>query len=257
GQATENIEKYNFSFTGELLRDFTWNDLADWYLETAKVEGDKEEILNYILNTILKLWHPYMPFVTEAIWQEVYGKSSFLMVQRWPIFLSKETYSEEESAAHQIGADDFEQIRNLITSVRALRADYKIEPAKKLSVLIVAGDRTKLLEQNVDLIRHLARLDKVEIESKAKKPEDSIGCVSGVMEIFIYAKGIVDFAKEKARLEKEIEDINRYTDGLEKILSNSEFAQNAPAEVVEKEKLKLSEASEKITKLSKQLDSLK
>jgi len=251
GQATENLEKYNFSITGEILREFTWNDLADWYLEIAKIEGDKEEILNYILNTILKLWHPFMPFVTETVWQEIYGKDLFLMVQKWP------ASAPLGGAMAGKPSSDFGVIKDVITSIRTLRADNKIEPAKKLNAVIGAGGSVGLLEQNSEIIKYLARLEKMEISEKAQKPADSIGCVSGLLEIFIDTKGVVDLDKEKIRLEKEIAEIKKYIIGLEKKLSNAEFAQNAPPAVVEKEKAKLSEAKEKGEKLLKQFDNLK
>ncbi|HCM53519.1 MAG TPA: hypothetical protein DIS59_01045 [Candidatus Magasanikbacteria bacterium] len=83
-EVTEHIEQYRFSPAAETLRDFTWNEFADWYLEIAKIEGNKTAVLNYVLNTVLKLWHPYMPYVTEAIWQELYGEEHLLMVEHWP-----------------------------------------------------------------------------------------------------------------------------------------------------------------------------
>ena len=150
-ETSENIEKFNFSMAGEKLRDFTWGELADWYLEIAKVEGGKSDILNYILNTILKLWHPYMPFVTETIWQEVYGADKMLMVEMWA-----------ESKKANAKVKDFEVVVAAVTTIRSLRAQFKIEPAKKIGAFINAGSKEKLLKENEEIIKALARLEKIE-----------------------------------------------------------------------------------------------
>lgn len=228
-----NIEKFNFSMAGERLRDFTWGDLADWYLEIAKVEGNKSEILNYILNTILKLWHPYMPFVTEAIWREVYGTDKMLMVEKLA-----------ESKKVKIKTKDFEIIKGIITNIRSLRAEFKIEPAKKIGANINAGNKEKLLKNNEEIIKALARLEKLEF-------------VKSGAEVSLDMAGAVDVAKEKPRLEKEIQELKKYVAGVENKLSNQEFVNNAPKEVVEKEKEKLNEAKSKLEKLQEQLNNLK
>jgi valyl-tRNA synthetase len=175
---TNNLEVYNFSYAGERLRDFTWSDLADWYLEIAKVEGGKSDMLNYILNTILKLWHPYMPFVTETIWQEVYGQGAMLMVEAWP------------TAKKSKDAGEFETIAKLVTSIRSLRSDNKIEPAKKLNALII-GKKTKLIEENSEVIKALARLEKLEIVAKGVKPAQAVGFVEGGFEVYLDLGGVV------------------------------------------------------------------
>lgn len=244
---TESVEKYNFSFAGEKLRDFTWNELADWYLEIAKIEKNKSEILNYILNTILKLWHPFMPFVTESIWGEIYGKDEILMVDKWPV-------SDEIKTA---GVKDFDILKDTITGIRALRADYKIEPAKKLNALISAGEHVKLFEDNREVVSRLARLEKLTIDAKITKPEGTVNFVTGETEVFVEVVEVVDVSKETERLQKEIDGVAPYVASQEKKLSNESFTGNAPPQVVEAEKKKLAEAKEKLAKLNQQLEALK
>jgi valyl-tRNA synthetase len=247
-QVTDNIEKYNFSFAGEQLRDFTWNELADWYLEIAKIEGNKSEMLNYILNTILKLWHPFMPFVTEAIWGEVYGNERMLMVEKWPLsVIPTEPEGRVEESLVQ-----FQTIQKIITGIRSIRAENKIEPAKKLNVMMSAGDTVTLWQENAEVIKGLARLESLIIEEKTEKPANAIGFVESGVEVFISLEGVLDVAKEKERLTKEIAQLKGYVAGLEKKLSNKEFVNNAPAEVVEKEKAKLEEGKSKLEKLEGQ-----
>lgn len=236
---TKLLDRYDFSLTIEILRNFTWTEFADWYVEIAKVEGNKEEILNYILNTILKLWHPFLPFVTEQIWSEVYGEKEMLMVTKWP---SPANVSANES--------EFDKVRNIITGIRSLRSENKIEPVKKLNAVLV-GSNVELLVSNSEIIKSLARLEKLEIVGSFKKPETAVGFVEGGIEVFVDLAGVVDMEKEKERIAKEVESLEKYILGLENKLSNTEFVKNAPVAVVEKDKQKLLEAKEKFNKLKK------
>ncbi|MDO8499785.1 MAG: valine--tRNA ligase [bacterium] len=266
------LDNFQFSGAADLLRTFTWDQLADWYLEIAKIEGNtqlspparggeaegeggnsKSEILNYILNTVLKLWHPFAPFVTEAIWKEIYGVDAMIMVEEWPRFvIPTEAAGRVEESLKQ-----FEMIKSVIIGIRSLRAENKIEPIKKLDCVIVAGDKEKLLSENIEIIKGLARLDQLLINQSTNKPINSISFVESGVEVYIDLAGAVDTEKEKARLEKEIAEIKPYAEGLKKKLSNAEFVNNAPLAVVEKEKQKLAEAEGKLSKLSGQLANLK
>ena len=239
---TDHIEKYQFSLAGEILRDFTWSELADWYLEIAKVEKDKDEVLNYVLNTVLKLWHPFMPFVTEAIWQQVYGDDEMLMVAKWPA-------KQMVYPAH-----GFDLMQRVVTGIRAIRNDYKIAPAKKVEVIIAGDDGT--LEKNNAIIAALARAEKIEFTKKAKKEDGYAGFADGAIEVFINLKDVVDLSKEKARLEKEIGKVKPYMQSLEKKLINKGFTESAPESVVNTEKRKLAEATETLNKLEAQLKTL-
>ncbi len=242
---TKNLDSFDFSYAAESLRDFTWNDLADWYLEIAKIEGGKAEVLNYILNTLLKLWHPYTPFVTEAIWQEVYGEEQLLMVAPWPtIQRSEDVIGTEEQ---------FELMKRIVTGVRNLRSEYNIEPAKKVAVTISAGKQIELLQKNVEILKGMARLENCTIEKTIAKPDGAVGFIESEVEVFMDLSGSVDLEKEKERIQKEIALIEPYVISLEKKLANDEFVNNAPAAVVEGEKKKLEEAREKLKKLQEQL----
>lgn len=260
-QATAGLETYQFSPVGEMLRDFTWNDLADWYLEIAKVENglqtadnglqqNKSEILNYILNTLLKLWHPYMPFVTEQIWQEVYGKESVLMVEKWPITVETTRWGISSTDTNQ-----FAIIQNIITAVRSIRAQQQIEPAKKVNVLISAGEHAQILQENVAVITALARLENCQIEKTITKPDGAIAVVESGVEIFVDVSGAIDVEKEKARITKELAEVEPYIAQLEAKLAG-DFTKNAPVAIVEKEQQKLTDAKEKFTKLKDQLSKL-
>ena len=240
---TEDLESLRYSLAATKLTEFTRDDLADWYLEIAKVEGNKDEILNYILNTVLKLWHPYLPFVTETIWSSVYGDDQMLMVAKWP----------KADAVQQ--QTSFETLRKSVVGIRSLRNEYKIEPAKKVGAIIVDGDNA--LKDNQEVLSRLARLEQVEFADSEPQETGYASFVEGGAKIFVHVAGAMDVEKETARLQKEIESIAPYIMAQTKKLSNKQFTDNAPQAVVAKEQQKLKEAKDKLAKINDQLAMIK
>jgi valyl-tRNA synthetase len=241
---TGDLDKCTFSSAGERLRDFTWDSVADWYLEIAKIEGDKQDILNYILNMILKLWHPFMPYVTETVWKEIYGEESILMVEKYPVV--------QGSSAGSDTLNQFFTLQRIITKIRAVRTEYKIEPAKKLKA-VMHTDQGELIESNKAIFLRLANLEDLEINGK--NPDGAISFVESGVEVHLDLASAVDTEKEKARIEKEIASVEPYVKSLTAKLAG-DFAKNAPEKIVEGEKQKLAEAEEKLRKLQEQLSSL-
>lgn len=239
-----DLKNYRFSQAGERLRYFTWSIVADWYLEIAKIEGGKDDILNYLLNTLLKLWHPYMPYVTETLWKEMYGEESILMVENYPKGLI-------HAVPEELGWFDV-LILQVIPKIRAVRTDYKIEPSKKVKV-VMNTKLNNLIEQNKAIFLRLANLE--ELTTNAEKPEGSISFVESGTEVHIDFSGAVDTEKEKARIEKEIATVEPYVKSLTAKLAG-DFAKNAPEKIVEAESQKLKDAEEKLHKLQEQLSSL-
>ena len=246
-EVTKLMDNYEFSLALEKLREFTWSDFADWYLEISKIESDKKDILNFVLLRTIKLWHPFIPFVTEAIWDEVNNGEKLLMMEKWPTVIARKRRGGADAAIQ------FGLIKNIITGIRSLRADYKIDPVKKLKAVISAGKKQKLIEENSKVIIGLARLDSLEY---GRLPAGSVGFVVGGVEVFVDLSGVVDLEKEKTRLKGEIDGLEKYLNGLEMKLGNESFVKNAPKEVVEKEKMKMKETKEKLEKLKTQLKSL-
>jgi valyl-tRNA synthetase len=240
------MDKYEFAQAGELIREFVWGEFADWYLEIAKIEEEKGEekdlILRYVLANILKLWHPFIPFVTEAVWGNM-GNDKDLIVSSWP----------EIGESHKDAEIEYDKLKDVIVAIRNLRTENKIEPAKKINVSIINENET--IKQNLHLIRSLAKAENVEFVNK--KPEQSVGTVVNGVEIYILLTGLVDLDKEKERITKEIEALKAYLNGLDKKLNNSEFVSNAPKEIVDLEKEKQAQAEDKLQKLSAQLEQLK
>jgi len=246
----DNLEKYQFSQAAERLTEFTWNDLADWYLEVAKFEDNKEVkswILNNILKDLLKLWHPFIPFVTEAIWSEC--AKSMLMAEKWPL---AKNYALE---INKHNSSDFEIIKKIIFSIRNARAENKIEPAKKIKAVIYAKNQAEFIESQEVLIKSLRTgIDNLEIKNGGEKIDKAI--FIAVNDIEIYLLNAVDEAKEKIRLEKEIANLEKYIAGLESKLSNADFVAKAPSVVVTKQRKDLAEAQTKLAEIQKHLKTL-
>lgn len=240
---SDDLDSFRYSMAATRLTEFTKDDLADWYLEIAKVEGNKDDILNYILNSLLKLWHPFMPFVTEAIWSEVYGEEQLLMVEKYP----------KAKACEEIL--DFEVLRNIITKSRALRGEYKIEAAKKVDVVLVGN--SQVINENQEVFKRLVRIENLEFKESLDDKEGYASFVESGVEVYVHVAGAMDVEKELARLEKEIEKVTPFIMSLSKKLENKEFTDNAPEVVVKKEQEKLDEAQDKLEKLKKQLKQLK
>ena len=244
----KNLDNFQFSAAGEALQQFTWNDFADWYIEIAKIEKDKDDILLHVLQTILKLWHPYCPFVTEELWKNF--NAGLLMISAWPDLADRADWSS--------ATDDFELVQNIITAIRNLRGENKVEAGKLAKVTIITQKQKELIESQSAIIKKLARLEELAVASSdSAKPQGSVGTVLSDMEIYLDLAGLVDVAAEKTRLAKEIAEAESYVACLEAKLSNTEFVSHAPSAVVEKEKTKLFMAQEKVVKLKEQLNNLK
>ncbi|MBI4994711.1 class I tRNA ligase family protein [Candidatus Peregrinibacteria bacterium] len=246
---TGKLEHYDFSNAGRSLRTFTRSHFADWYLEFVKNRKDriKDQVLMYVLKDLLKLWHPFMPFVTEAIWQEM-GMKTTLMIAKWPV--------QDKKLIDEKAEKEFAVIVDVVTKIRNLRAEYKVEPVKKVDIEIKNADKlveSKLVESK-DIIMTLGRVGNLRFVTK--KPEQAAPAIIGKIEIYMLLAGLVDVEKEKERLEKEKNNLENYIAGLERKLGNAEFVKNAPEKVVDAEKTRLTEAKEKLEKILEQIKDL-
>jgi valyl-tRNA synthetase len=253
-----DIEEYRFSQAGERLREFTWNDFADWYVELSKFETNAEKniILTKVLKDLLILWHPFIPFVTEEIWQQMPARNAahnvagggnkyLLIVEPWP----DSNFYKDITAAKD---NEFEKIINIISAIRNARAENKVEPAKKVEAIIFAGKNLDLIKSHDVLIKSLRTgIEKLEIKDKGSNPGNAIKVVESGVEIYLI--DAVDKEKEGERIKKEIENLEKYIKGLEGKLKNKSFVENAPETVVKQEKNKLKEAEDKIKKLKESL----
>ncbi len=248
--ATENLDKYNFSIVGERVYEFTWSKLADWYLEISKIDSkDKssDEILLYILQNLLKLWHPFCPFVTEEIWKQL-NTDELLMVQSWPAFKGK-----PENKVQQ----EFSLIQEIVSGIRNLRSESRIQPGQKINAVIISSKYEKIIKEQAPIIETLARIQELKVLAKGKKPSESLSLILPKVEVYLPVAGMIDIKKEIVRLEEEAKRLSDFINHLEVKLTNEKFVAKAPKEIVEIEKQKLKDNQENLEKINQQLKSLK
>ncbi|MGW8185303.1 MAG: valine--tRNA ligase [Candidatus Moraniibacteriota bacterium] len=251
---TADLEKYSFSLAGEKLQEFTKNDFADWYLEVAKFEGnlaEKNIILGKILKDLLKLWHPFIPFVTEEIWTKL-NADKLLLIENWP---TAEDWNKIIAKDNNTDSDVFEKTQLIITAIRNLRAENKIEPTKKLKTIIYAGDDFEQIKDAEILIKNLRTgVGELIIEKSGEKPAEALYTIVGGIEIYLINE--IDKIAEQKRIMGELENLKKYTSGLEQRLSNKEFIKKAPAQIVAQENEKLLQAKTNISEMEKYLEKL-
>lgn len=243
-EVTEDIDHFRFSDAGLKIYDFTWGEFCDWYLEIAKGTQQNLTLLHYVLETILQLLHPFVPFVTETLWEHL-GKKTLLISEQWPAVERKWIFSTEASA--------MEVIISVISGIRTIRHESNIPPAQKLKVFLVSAKWNMLLEEKKEVITRLARLESLTVVQKrpAIHPALTQIAASGVG-IIIPAEGIIDIASEQKRLQEEEENTERYMKALAAKLSNQQFVKRAPQQIVEEERKKLQETEEKLKLLQAQ-----
>ncbi len=262
------FQNFQYGQAGQQIYEFLWNDFADWYVEIAKGQMQNEatkqqtvETLVRVFDISLRLLHPFTPFITEEVWGHL--RTALLeapisdIAKDWPVALIVAKFPEprDPEGWEESKIADFTLIQELVRSIRNLRAEKNIAPSKKLAANISAGDNTDLLKDQAQMIASLAGLDFSLLsiqESLTEKPEDAAVLVVGSVEIYIPLAGTVDLATDKPRLEKELKEAQSHIERLEKLLS-SDFANKAPAALVQKEREKLDGYKDTAEKIKAQL----
>ncbi len=254
-EVTDDLEKYNFSLAGEKLQNFTKNDFADWYLEVAKFENNQVEkniILAKILKDLLKLWHPFIPFVTEEIWSN-FNQAKLLLIETWPTLENWDDIVGENIETERY---IFTKIQAIVTAIRNLRAENKIEPTKKLKTIIYTGNDFEIIKNEGILIKNLRTgVGELVIKKNGEKPAEALYTIASGIEIYLINE--IDKVAEQQRIQTELSNLKKYTTDLAQRLSNKEFAKKAPAQIVVQEKEKLAKAQSDILEMEKYLEKLK
>ena len=271
--ANRLFENYQFGEAGRQIYDFFWGEFADWYVEIAKLQlnqgGDRAYYTAYtltrVLDTCLRLLHPFTPFVTEELWQHLKNAAAahsdrLAPKQGWEEALITAQWPEpREEEGWEAGVTvEFGLVQEIVRSLRNLRTEKKIEPGKRIPAIIAAGDRLPILEAQKSAIAALAYLDLAQFSltaELAEKPQGAASLVVQGVELYLPLAGTVDAVAEKTRLEKELAEAQSHIQRLEGLLS-SPFAQKAPAAVVDKEREKLATYLETAQKLRDQLANL-
>ena len=241
-EVTENMERYELGVAAQKVYDFIWDSYCDWYIELTKtrLQGEDEDsklraqqVLCYVLTETLKLLHPFMPFITEEIWQALPHSGDYLMLQQWPQHRAELDFPEEEKA--------MELIMDAIRGVRARRAEMNVPPSKKAQLTVSTLERA-VFEQGIPFFKRLAYASDVTVEGVADAGSDDAMTAQGMVTVTTHAARLfmplaelVDLEKEKARIEKELKKNRAELDKLEAKLGNPGFVNKAPAHVVEAE----------------------
>ena len=262
-EVTKDIETYQFGEMARELHAFFWNEFCDWYIEFSKAslreEGDArlqtQRNLVYVLDNALRLLHPAMPFVTEAIWENVphaEGEAPALMMAKWP---------EPESLASLVDEESERAVSllcDVVSAVRSTRARYGISPKQELDVVIRAdGATTEVLDGLKLQISSMGRVAGLDLRTAdAEKPAESACVVAHGCEVYCVLTGLIDFEAERARLTKERASLQKDEAKFAKKLSNPGFLAKAAPEIVEKDTAKLVELRDKLARVEEQLAEL-
>ncbi len=253
---TEAINEYEINNAAKIIYSYVWNDFCDWYLELSKFRlyNAADEVKSALLSRavslfeeMLKLVHPFMPFITEEIWQlldERKYKDS-ISIQEFPKYYG---ILVDENAEKNV-----EFLQNIITAIRNIRGEMNLPPSKLINVML----KTNMINsEHVSYIKSLVKIDKLTVDANIEKPKTSASAVVKDCDIFVPLEGLIDLKIERTRIEKEITRISGSLEGVKKKLSNEEFVAKAPAEVIDREKTKMSDWKKSLEKLEAILSDL-
>jgi valyl-tRNA synthetase len=259
------LNNYRFNEAANLLYAFLWHEFCDWYLELAKpvlvnskqltvnIKKQKEitqVILYTILEKFLRILHPFMPFITEEIWQKLPHEGESIMVQPWP--------HVQENIIDKKTELQMELVINIIKSIRYLRSQIELKPNQKVSVSVYPHKKInqQLIENNIDLITYLAKLETLKILDSSTRLSSTISAISGSVDIYLHFRGLIDIANEQQKITEKIVSLAKMIGAKEARLKNVEFVKKAPPEVVSKEKESINILKDESRRLEKMFNEL-
>jgi len=264
----ETLNGYRYNESAMTLYQFTWSEFCDWYLELSKQDlynGTPERkqtvqyVLWYTLENLLRLLHPFMPFITEEIWQALpksglgIGDSgpASIMLAEYPAYLEELSFPQ--------AAANMERVMDVINGIRNIRGEMEVPPSKQIAVILSCGstESLRIMKHNESSIISLARISDLAIGQEIEKPEDASIQVAGDVQIFVPLRGLVNVEEEEKRLLKEIAKIDKEIEMFSKKLENPSFVDRAPVEVVAKEREKLAEVTGKKQVLKDSLEKIR
>jgi valyl-tRNA synthetase len=257
-EATRALEEYRFNEGAQLIYHFIWHELCDWYLELSKPylyqsdgarRGITQKILVYVLDKTLKLLHPYMPFITEEIWQQLPHEGESIMVADYPEVRPKLVDDE--------AAREMERIMGVITGIRNIRGEMGIPPLTMVDIILIAEDEgtAEALKEHLGFVKDLARVKEARIMVQGERPRAAATALADGVEVFVPLEGVIeDPKKEQRRLTKELTKLLNDLELTQRKLANDSFLEKAPPDKVQKERDKLEEFSILKEKLEMRLD---
>ena len=254
-----NMDNYDLGVALDKIYTFIWNEFCDWYIEIAKTrlynkENTTRKTAQYVLNKVLvdslKLLHPFMPFVTEKIYKELYNNDESIMISTYPEYSKDLEFKDEEQAV--------EELKEVITGIRNARAKMNVHPSKKSKLIFVTKKYANIIKESEEFLKKLGFGEEIEIrENKENIPQNAVSIVSSNLELFIPFEDLVDIKEEIERLEKEKAKVLVEKEKTDKMLSNPGFVAKAPAAKVEEEKEKQAKFNEMIKTIEERIAGLK
>ena len=254
-----NMDNYDLGVALDKIYTFIWNEFCDWYIEIAKTRLYNKEnttrktaqyVLNKVLGDSLKLLHPFMPFVTEKIYKELYNNDESIMISTYPEYSKDLEFKDEEQAV--------EELKEVITGIRNARAKMNVHPSKKSKLIFVTKKYADIIKESEEFLKKLGFGEEIEIrENKENIPQNAVSIVSSNLELFIPFEDLVDIKEEIERLEKEKAKVLVEKEKTDKMLSNPGFVAKAPAAKVEEEKEKQAKFNEMIKTIEERIQGLK
>ena len=253
-EVTDNLERFELGIAVQKLYDFIWDVFCDWYIELAKIRLQKggepaqcaKHVLIYVMSNVLKLLHPFMPFVTEEIWQSLPHEGASIMVSDWPQYSDALNFSAEE--------EQMNMIMDAVRAIRNRRAEMNV-PHSKRAKIYISTSYVDTFRLSGEFMQKLAGASEVEVEDGIEI-DGAVCIVTDAAKIYIPMGDLVDFEAERARLNKELASAQKQLDGINAKLSNENFVSKAPAPVVEAQREAARKLNEKIAMLNDSLSKI-
>ena len=258
-EVSVNMDNYDLGVALDKIYTFIWNEFCDWYIEIVKTRlYDKENttrttaqyVLNKVLGDALKLLHPFMPFLTEKIYKELYNNDESIMISTYPEYNENLSFEQQEK--------QIEQIKEVITGIRNVRTKMNVHPSKKSKLIFIAKpEYTNVIKESEGFIKKLGFSEEIEIkEAKENIPQNAINVITADLEVFMPFEDLVDIEEEKQRLQKEKEKILVEKEKTDKMLGNPGFLAKAPESKVKEEQEKLAKFNEMLESIEERLRNL-
>ncbi|MBM7624829.1 valine--tRNA ligase [Sporohalobacter salinus] len=261
-EVTRTLDKYQIGNAAQTLYDFVWNEFCDWYIELIKPRLYQDEdqitketaqyVVAYVLEKSLRLLHPFMPFVTEEIWQRLPYEGDTIMTTTWP--------DETETETYEVAEERMEVIMDVITAVRNIRNEMKVNPGKEIEAILEPENNKKeeILTSNRNYIMDLGKISNLRIEQDlAETPQKASTAITNGIEVILPLAGMVDLEKEISRLKDELDEVEYEIKRAEGKLANKGFVNNAPEDLVAEEREKVKDYKAKKEQLLERLDMLR
>ncbi len=252
-ELNQALDSYRFNEAASLLYQFFWHEFCDWYLEIIKpkVNEQHNQIVMYkVLEKFLRLLHPFMPFVTEEIWQKLPHEGESIMIQTWPHIQNNMVDKKLEN--------QIESIFNLIAQIRNMRSELELKPRQRVKVSVYSHEETKkrLLREKSDLVMNLAGLEVLELLTVSKRPNATISAVVEDMDVYLHFSDLVDIAREQLKIREKIAASARLKEEAERRLNSRDFIKRAPRDIVDKEKERKERLGREVKRLERMLNEL-